>query len=78
VSGSTKGYLQDVKEMLALNLRMIMVAIRNRFDFQWADGRYNMWGVTLWPGNPPRMGLGSRNNPHGVLPVRNASIRAAC
>jgi len=48
------------------------------FDFQWADGRCNMWGVILFPGNPPRIGLEIRNNPHGVLPVRNASMRAAC
>jgi hypothetical protein len=29
------------------------------FNFQWADGRYNMWCITLWPGNLLRMGLGS-------------------
>ncbi len=42
-------------------------------DFQWADGRYKMWGVILRSGNHPIVGFENQNNLCGNLLVGNVS-----
>jgi len=46
-------------------------------DFQWADGRHNMWDVILRSGHHPGVVFENRSNPHRVLLVGNVFWAAA-
>jgi len=65
------GILQDSFCMLSF-LRLIGLRIDgSMLGFQWADGRYKIWGVILQAGHHPTVGFEIQNNPCGHLLIKN-------